>query len=156
MACCSACSAVKRLLLLNARQPSKRCSHDFQSGTDECSDIRCETMSASQDPPQLACAPAVELGLGLWLVSACANAPLALIVADLSAVSHSLAFLFNLHLGYCAFAGVVKGLCPATCASFVSVIGATMRTPVAPTAQMSAAWANLRCSAPCPSSNLRS
>ena len=50
-------------------------------------------MSASQDPPQLACAPADELDLGLWLVSACANAPLALGVADFSAASHSLAYL---------------------------------------------------------------
>ena len=74
------------------------------SNHDECSDMhtdkigqsdavyRCETMSASQNQPKLASAPADELGLGLWLVSACANSPSALGVPDLSAASHSLAF----------------------------------------------------------------
>ena len=56
-------------------------------------------MSVSQDPPQLASAPADELGqdgLGLWLVSACVNAPLALGAADLSAASHFLALLSSM------------------------------------------------------------
>ena len=65
-------------------------------------------MTANQNPKQLGCAPADELGLDFWLVSACAGAPLALCVAD----------VLDLHLVCCDFAGFLKGVSP----SFVCLI----------------------------------